>query len=247
MKRLVWAVWGLLFIGTSAVADYKLSLQTENFPPYNFSLNGSNYAKDRDIDGISVRIVREVFKRAKVNHKITLRFPWARIYKKALESEKYGVFSMVRSEEREPLFKWVGPLAPDEWVFFAREGSGIQLSSLEDAKNYVVGGYKGDALTEYLLEQGLEIKQAASDNLNARKLAAGKIDLWAANSFSGRFLATQENVKGIKQVLTFDKVDLYLGLNKSTPDEVVAKLQSAVDAMHKDGTIQKIINDYLGQ
>ncbi|WP_207905876.1 substrate-binding periplasmic protein [Aestuariirhabdus litorea] len=249
MKRLAWALWGTLWVAVTAVAEvppnYTLSLQTENFPPYNFAVNGSNYAKESDIDGISVRIVQELFKRANVGHKMTLRFPWERIYKKALENEGFGVFSMVRSDERSPLFKWVGPLAPDEWVFFARDGSDIQLNSFEDAKGYKVGGYKGDALTDYLLEQGFKVEQAVADHLNANKLASGKIDLWAANSYSGRYLARQEKVIGIKPLLTFDQVDLYLGLNRETPDGVVEALQSALDSMRQDGTLDSIINDYL--
>ncbi|WP_426415399.1 substrate-binding periplasmic protein [Aestuariirhabdus sp. LZHN29] len=251
MKRLVWALLGLVCVVTTAHAEippnYILSLQTENFPPYNFAINGSNYAKGNDVDGISVRIVREMFKRANIRQKVTLRFPWERIYKKAMEKEGFGVFSMVRSDEREPLFKWVGPLAPDEWVFFARDGSNIRLNSLEDARKYKIGGYKGDALTDYLLEQGFRVQQSVADHLNASKLASGKIDLWAANNYSGLFLANREKVTGIKQVLTFDKVDLYLGLNRETPDEVVQTLQSALDSIRNDGSLDNIINSYLRQ
>ncbi len=249
MKRVVWALLGMVLLSGWAVADmppgYKLVLQTENFPPYNFATNGGNYAKESDADGISIRIVQEIFKRSGIDYSITLKFPWDRIYNKAKDKSGYGVFSMVRNDEREALFKWVGPLAPDEWVFFAREDSEIQLTALQGAKNYTVGGYKGDALTEYLQGEGLQVEAAAADHLNAKKLQDGKIDLWAANSFSGLFLANQQGVTGIKQVLTFDKVDLYLGLNKETPDGVVNALQAALDSMREDGMLETIITGYL--
>lgn len=250
MKRLLWALWGTLFLSAGTMADipagYKLILQTENYPPFNFTVNGSNFAKEDGVDGISVRIVQEMFKRSSIDYSMVLRFSWSRIYNKAKDKEGYGVFSMVRNEQREPLFKWIGPLAPIEWVFFVRQDSDIQLSSLQDAKQYKIGGYKGDALTNYLLSEGLEVQESAADHLNAKKLQSGKIDLWAANNLSGRYFANQQGVAGMKEVLALDKVNFYLGVNKETPNEVVTALQDALDSMRKDGSLDKIVNEYLG-
>lgn len=71
-----------------------LVLLTENFPPYNMAKNGKNFAKEENIEGIAVDIVRETFKRAGISYNLTLRFPWERIYKLALEKPGYGVFVM---------------------------------------------------------------------------------------------------------------------------------------------------------
>lgn len=67
-------------------SDASLVLLTENFPPYNMAKNGKNFAKDENIEGIAVDIVRETFKRAGISYNLTLRFPWERIYKLALEN-----------------------------------------------------------------------------------------------------------------------------------------------------------------
>ena len=82
---------------------YKVALLTENFPPYNMAVNGKNFARDENISGIAVELVREMFKRAGVDYSLTLRFPWARIYKMALEQPGYGVFCTARLPEREKL------------------------------------------------------------------------------------------------------------------------------------------------
>ncbi|WP_410965052.1 hypothetical protein, partial [Salmonella sp. SAL04286] len=87
-------------------------------------------------------IVREMFKRAGIKYSLTLRFPWDRIYKLALEKPGYGVFVTARLAEREDKFKWVGPLAVNDWVLMARGDSSIHLNSLEDAARYRIGGYK---------------------------------------------------------------------------------------------------------
>ena len=223
-------------------ANYRMVLLTENFPPYNASINGKNFAQEDHIDGIAVDIIREMFKRAGIQYNMTLRFPWDRIYKLALEKPGYGVFVTARLPEREQLFKWVGPIGPDDWVLLGKSDSPISLSSLDEAKQYKVGAYKGNAIAEYLVEKGLQPITALRDQENAKKLMAGQIDLWASGDPAGRYLAKQEGITGLKTILRFDSVQLYLALNKEVPDEVVQKLQSALDEMRSEGLVDDILN-----
>ena len=190
-------------------------------------------------------IVREIFKRAGIQYNLTLRFPWARIYQLALEKPGYGVFVTARLPERETLFKWVGPIGPDDWVLLGKADSSITLRSLEDAKQYKVGAYKGDAIAEHLAEQGLEPITALRDTENAKKLMAGQIDLWATGDPAGRYLAKQEGISGLKTILRFDSAELYLALNKEVPDEVVQKLQGELDKLRSEGAVDAILNNYL--
>ena len=249
-KRLLFALAGVVF-GLSASAhaelapDYRVVLLTENFPPYNMAVNGKNFAQEDNLDGIAVDIVREMFKRAGVNYSMTLRFPWDRIYKLALEKPGYGVFVTARLPEREELFKWVGPIGPDDWVLLAKGDSSINLASLDEAKQYRIGAYKGDAISEYLVDKGVEHSTSLRDQETARKLVAGQIDLWATGDPAGRYLAKQEGVSGLRTVLRFDSAELYLALNKETPDEIVAKLQAALDQMRAEGFVDDILNSYL--
>ncbi|KPG93635.1 amino acid ABC transporter substrate-binding protein [Pseudomonas sp. RIT-PI-q] len=225
--------------------DTDLVLLTENFPPYNMAKNGKNFAQDENINGIAVDIVREMFKRANVTYSLTLRFPWERIYKIALEKPGYGVFVMARLPDREKLFKWVGPIGPDDWIMLAKADSKISLESLEQARKYKIGAYKGDAIAETLAKQGLNPIVVLRDQDNAKKLVSGQIDLWATGDPAGRYLARQEGVNGLKTVLRFNSAELYLALNKDVPDEVVAKLQAALDQLRKEGMVDEIMARYL--
>ncbi len=249
-KRLLFALAGTLMVLAGSVraevdANYRVVLLTENFPPYNMAINGKNFAQEDNLDGIAVDIVREMFKRAGIQYNLTLRFPWDRIYKLALEKPGYGVFVTARLPEREALFKWVGPIGPDDWVLLGRGDSPIRLSSLEQAKQYKVGAYKGDAIAQHLEEKGLKPITALRDQLNASKLMAGQIDLWATGDPAGRYLAKQEGISGLKTILRFDSAQLYLALNKEVPDEVVQKLQSELDKMRGEGFVDDILNNYL--
>ena len=222
-----------------------LVLLTENFPPYNMAKNGKNFAQDENINGIAVDIVREMFKRADITYSLTLRFPWERIYKLALEKPGYGVFVMARLPDREKLFKWVGPIGPDDWILLAKADSKITLESLEQARKYKIGAYKGDAIAETLAKQGLKPIVVLRDQDNAKKLVNGQIDLWATGDPAGRYLARQEGVNGLKTVLRFNSAELYLALNKDVPDETVAKLQAALDQLRKEGIVDDIMGRYL--
>ncbi|WP_342243412.1 substrate-binding periplasmic protein [Pseudomonas sp. OTU5201] len=249
-KRLLLALAGTLMVFAGAARaevdeNYSVVLLTENFPPYNMSINGKNFAQEDNIDGIAVDIVREMFKRAGVKYSLTLRFPWDRIYKLALEKPGYGVFVTARLPEREQSFKWVGPIGPDDWIMLARTDSSIALGSLEDARKYKVGAYKGDAIAEYLTQQKLDPITALRDQENAKKLEKGQIDLWATGDPAGRYLAKQEGVSGLKTVLRFNQAELFLALNKDVPDEVVHKLQAALDQMRAEGFVDEILNSYL--
>ncbi|NQD94472.1 ABC transporter substrate-binding protein [Pseudomonas sp. CrR25] len=250
IKRLWLACAGtLLLLANAAHAEidpeYRMVLLTENFPPYNMAINGKNFAQEDNIDGIAVDIVREMFKRAGIQYNLTLRFPWDRIYKLALEKPGYGVFVTARLPERESLFKWVGPIGPDDWVLLGKSDSAISLTSLADAKQYRVGAYKGDAIAEHLEQQGLAPITALRDQLNAEKLLAGQIDLWATGDPAGRYLAKQAGISGLKTILRFDSAQLYLALNKEVPDEVVQKLQAELDKMRDEGYVDDILNSYL--
>ncbi|WP_322978958.1 ABC transporter substrate-binding protein [Pseudomonas sp. C11] len=226
-------------------ADYKVVLLTENFPPFNMAVDDKNFARDDSIDGISADIVREMFKRAGIGYTLTLRFPWDRLYRLTLEKPNYGLFSTTYTEERKPLFKWVGPIAKTGWVLLAAPGSDIKVSSLKDAAKYRIGAYKNDAVSQSLESQGLAPINALRDQENVKKLVRGQIDLWATTDPVGRYLAKQEDVTGLNTVLRFKDAELYLALNKDTPDEVVQRLQKALDSMRDEGFIEEVTNNYL--
>lgn len=226
-------------------ADYSMVLLTENFPPYNMAANGKNFAREENIQGIGADIVREMFKRAGISYSMTLRFPWDRIYKLAMQSPGYGVFVTARLPEREHSFKWVGPIGPDDWILLARPDSKLKLDNLAQAKQLKIGAYKGDAIAETLSREAIHPLIALRDQDNAQKLMDGEIDVWATGDPAGRYLARLQGVNNLKTVLRFNSAELYLALNNDTPDEVVARLQQALDTMRAEGRVDDIMARYL--
>lgn len=230
----------------AAVSDnYSMVLLTENFPPFNMAVDEKNFAKDDGIDGISTDIVREMFKRAGVNYSLSLRFPWDRLYNLALENPNYALFSTSRTPARESQFKWVGPLGKTRKVLMSTNASNIKLTNLEGANKYQIGTYKSSAVSQILADKKIPFTESLRDQENVGKLERGEIDFWATTDVVARYLAKQEGVSNLQTALVIDEADLYLAVNKDTPDDVVAKLQKTLDEMRKEGVVDQITNNYL--
>jgi polar amino acid transport system substrate-binding protein len=221
-------------------AANKLVLVTENYPPFNMEEGGK-------IVGMSTDVMKELLKREKIEYSLEL-FPWARSYKMGLEEKNTVVYSTTRTPEREALFKWVGPLVSNDWVFFAKKGSTIKINSLDDARKYSVGGYNEDAISDYLLKQnfvkGKNIQLATNEKQNALKLEAGRIDLWATGSQLGPWVSKAEKTGKIVPLFTFKKAEMYAAFNKDTDDALIKKLNDTLDKMKKDGTVGKLFDKY---
>ena len=250
LQRIKISLFVALFLGVSAVhaelpPGYKVMLLTENFPPFNMAVDDKNFARDDAIDGISTDIVREMFKRAGIDYTLTLRFPWDRIYKMTLETPDFGLFSTTYNEARKPLFKWVGPLAKTSRVLLAAPGSDIQVSSLQEAAKYRIGAYKNAAVSVYLASEGITTSDTLRDQENVKKLMRGQIDLWATTDPVGQYLAKQEGITGLQVVLHFNESELFLALNRDTPDEVVNRLQAVLEQMRAEGVLDEIQKNYM--
>lgn len=230
--KLYAALLSLFIVPLSAQA---LTFTTEDSPPQNFSKGGA-------ISGFSYDILTEALKRTGLKASISL-LPWERAYKMGLEDKDTCVFSTTRTEQREKLFKWVGPLSSNNWVMFAKADSPISIKSLDDAKPYKIAGYQGDATSIYLKEKGFKVEETTNDEQNAKKLDAGRIDLWAAGSDSAPWLARNAGTK-VKPLFTFKETQLYLACNKTVGDDVVGKMNDAIKAMKADGTTDKIYKNY---
>ena len=243
--RLLVVLVSLFSLAATVRAADPMVLLTENFPPYNMASDGKNFAREDKIQGIAADLVREMFKRAAIPYSMTLRFPWDRVYQQALYSPYHGVFVMARQPDREKLFKWVGPLGPDDWILLARPDSPITLEHLGDARGYRIGAYKGDAIAQHLSSKGLKPITVLRDQDNARTLLEGQIDLWATGDPAGRYLARQIGITQLKTVLRFNGAQLYLALNRQVPDAVVEKLQQSLDQLRDEGFVDATFARYL--
>lgn len=228
----------LLLTGISGSA-YGLDILTEEFPPY-------NYTRDGKITGLSTEIVREILKR--IDHPDNIKVhSWALAYKLIQKKDNIVLYSTVRSKSRENLFKWVGPIAISNVVFFAKKGSGILMKSYDEARKVKsIGVHRLDHAELFLKEKGFSNLDIVLDpGLNPKKLAAGRINLWMINGKVGVFLAKEAGVLDeIEKVYEIKSEDLYLAFSRAIPDMMIEKWQKTLDGIKSDGTYDRILTKY---
>lgn len=229
--------WLITLLALTTLRAEALTLLTEEYPPFNFSTDGG-----QTIHGSVTDVINEVLKRTGIKANMRL-YPWERAYKSALDDPDTCVFSTTRTEAREKLFKWVGPLAEDSWVIYARADSPISATSLEDLRRYHIGGYQGDAKTLYLKSRGFKIDETIKDEQNILKLEAGRIDLWAASASIAPWMASKYSVN-IKAVIQLQDIELYAACNPAVPDEEIDRMNDAVEAIKADGTFEALTKAY---
>lgn len=241
IRRLAFTLLPLL-AGT-AQAENVVQILTQNYPPFSMSANGKKFEREEGIEGIDKEVVVELFKRAEIPYQMTLRFPWSRLQEMAEKHPDFAVYSLSRSAEREPRFKWVGPLSEIQLVLLKMPGNPITLNSLDDARKYSIGSVAGTSVSEYLTTRNFDVKTVLS--AAPAKLQAGEFDLWATTNPAGDYEASKAGVGKLEVAYAISRTQLYLALNKEMPDEVVQKLQSTLDQMRKEGFIDQVTARYL--
>ncbi|OZG74817.1 amino acid ABC transporter substrate-binding protein [Hahella sp. CCB-MM4] len=232
------------FFTVSALSEDKFNLVTENFPPFNMSLQDNKFEhKDENIHGINTDIVKELFRRAGYDYRLKLR-NWNYAYNFAQRKAFRGVFGTTYTEARKPLFKWVGPLATNDWVLFAKKNSSIKLKKIEDAHPYIIGCYKNDSRAQFLKQNGYNASELEDDSLNPKRLDEGQVDLWITSTSSGLYYAMQAGINTIEPVFTIKETQLYLAMNLDTPDQDISRLNTVLSGMRDDGTVERILSLY---
>ncbi|WP_159064833.1 substrate-binding periplasmic protein [Thaumasiovibrio subtropicus] len=226
------------------VAETELALITEDYRPFQY------VGKQGQLEGFGVELVEAMFLRAGVSIKdgSIQMLPWARGYNYTIHKANSALFMTVRNEARENLFKWVGPLAPRTmWLYKLRARRDIQLETLEDAHGYRIGGYNQSADTLYMESLGFQIDKTPHQHVLTRYLLRGRVDLISSleMTMSERLKELGESKDVVEKVMMLDKrYSYYLALNKATPDEVVEKLQHALDGLKQDGTYAQLWAEY---
>lgn len=247
MKRLLLLVWAILLASSLAAQTVDdLFLMTENYAPINFK-------KDGRLQGISVDTMVEMLKLvgSKQTRKDIRLFPWARGYKMALEQKNTVLFVMTRSEAREPLFQWVGPLVPSNIVLMAKKSQGIQIKSKDDLLQFRrIGAIRDDIGHQLLLQLGIPPKQihrTTSPTSAVQMLNLGRIDMWAYGRIVALWYIKEFGFdpNDYEEVYTLKQAYQYFAFHKDTPPTLIKQFQEALDQVKASPQFEEIVNKYL--
>lgn len=234
-------------LSVQAHADDSIRLMTEEFAPYQFyEGEGENIV----LKGISIEIIKEIQKKIGNNDEIKV-LPWSRSLKLLAKNKNSALFSTARTPEREDKYKWVGPLAKLEMVFFKKVGTTVNFTSLDEAKKVPkIGVTKNVATHEILTNMGfenLDVMKSGNDDKNLKRLVKGRIDTWPTAYYSGIYNARKQGVLDMIETIpnvTIMSGHLYIAFNKDTDAHIIHQWQSALDQLKSEGIVDQILTKY---
>ncbi len=219
-----------------------ISLFTENLPPYNYLQNG-------ELKGVSVDLVKEILRRTgDTGHFQVHAWPWA------FKSVRKGgpdtaIFTIAEHSQRTEMFRWVGPLLSMSRVFFADARWRTPMTTLEEAKKYLVGVSKDNVLHAFLLEHEFpKISVSAQGGLfeNPKLLLSNRIQLWLEDRRVVRYKSQAMGIDpgSFKELFALPPVQGYIAFSLATSQERIDVWNAALQEMKADGTWAAIAESF---
>lgn len=219
-----------------------LLIYTEHYPPLTFM---DSYGQ---ISGFGSEIVFEIMKRSHMFADVKLS-QWNIGYELALANPNFCLYTMDRTEERDTLFQWVGPLGTNTTYFFTREGSGIDINSLEDAKNLsAVGTVSSWFSDQYLRELGLTNLVSDGDpRVVIEMLMLGEVDAFVCSAVTFPDLLEGMGYQYSQVIPSFALMssDYYISFSKNTSSALVDQWQETLEDLKLDGTYHAIYQKWF--
>ncbi len=225
--------------------------QAEKFKVFTEPLEPVHYEENGEIKGIATEVVRAIFTEAGMEPQIEI-YPWKRTYQKALTNNNSFIFTINRTEKREPLFKWIGPiLDKNTYLYKLKSRKDIEVASYEDVKKYTTAVILGHSLTSRLMEmdfqEGEELITTPNKNIQIKVFLKGRSDLITGNQYTIlRSLKSEGySIADVEPVLLVSSKGYFLGANINCKDEVVERLRQANSRVQSSGLVEKIIEKYM--
>jgi len=159
---------------------------------------------------------------------------------------------LVRTEKRESLFKWVGPILYDGTVFYQRKEDQRVFHSLEElkTKNALCTIQRRVSETEIFERKGIPF-YGTDTQLEAVSLMLrpkGRFDCTPIALMNTQTLLAKINIKSSAlKAMAFQlpAQSIYMAFSLSTPDAVINYWQAALDRLEHQGQRIAIINKYV--
>ncbi len=218
----------------------QLNYLAEDYAPFDYQEGGKPA-------GISIEFLAAVFRNTGVNRTradVSI-VPLADGFQQAQGNTSTVFFSIVRSPEREPLYKWAGPFTKSRLVLFAPVSKNITIASSGDLNKFRIGAVKSTIENDLLISQGVNashiIPGLVPDEL-FQMLKGGQIDLWATGDLNGRYVMKKAGVNpgAYEIVYTLGEKDFYFIFSRDVPDTLVSSFQQALETVRYQKDAQGI-------
>ncbi len=238
---------GLALMG-NCQAD-ELRFVTEDFPPFTYA---SATATEDRAAGPFVEIVAAVCARLRIDCPVQL-LPWRRALALAENGEAQGIFTVIRSPDRERAFHLTRMLVTSRYGVYARSASRFVFHRPEDlaGRSVAVYGPSGTSfvLGQHLAEVGNVTLILEADNRRLlRMLEAGRFGeqgVAVVNQDVAWHLIDQEGHSDIHEAGELQRVSYAIGLSRAAVSEAeFERFNDALEALIADGSVAAILRHH---
>ena len=231
---LLGAAFYLLFFGTKNKGQTmdELAFYSENLPPFNYQVEGENH-------GLAIEMLEFILKEnnsSKTVNNVEFHL-WNQSYFKAISNPNAVLFSTTRTQEREAVFKWAGPiLEVHRSLFSLKKDEKRVLNILHKRMHELkVAVLDNNIDTQILLKNGVVRANVASVpevEKAIEMLEKGDIDAIMSNA--PYFLhSVKEKRELFTLIKTLGSYYHYFAFNQQVDDRVVQNFQNAIDNFKK--------------
>jgi len=196
-----------------ATAQPPLRILCDNWPPYQFESQGAP-------TGFSTSIVLTVFKKMDISIKSIEFYPWKRAVQELQQGLADAVISASYTEERTAFAFYPDEMLTDApWIIWGKKE--MDFRSLDDLKGKKIGVVLGYSYTPEFWEfihAHCDVEQVPLDEINFKKLEAGRLDAVAAEYGNGIYLTKKLGLSTIKPFMDtiFKRQGLYIMFSKDS-------------------------------
>ena len=251
-KTLIFSMFVSLLMFSAAVIpvfaqEQEILIATGEYPPY-VSEHLENY-------GPLAQIVREVF--SEMGYTVRFCFyPWIRGEERVRAGLAFGTFPYRSTPERRGNFNFSEPMYTVRarlFYYVPNHPEGVVINSIDDLRNYRIGGMLGSWYNSYFHEAQVAIENVNSMELNFQKLRRGRIDLTIEEENSCwsiiRELYPEEvdNFRAIDSpIAPEDPNNLCLMVSRSYPDSsrILNEFNEILQRMREAGRRREILENH---
>lgn len=145
------------------------------------------------------------------------------------------MLNAVKTEKNTPKFKWVGPYAINRLVVVGKKG-GPTISGLDDLNQYKTSTVRRSLPAQDLIEAGVSGKslvQFPTCLVPLKDLKNDKVNFFAFYDSAATYMMQTLDMRmdNYKVMLTYREEPLYFAFSKDTPDNLIAKLNTALEKL----------------
>ncbi|MDX1692819.1 MAG: transporter substrate-binding domain-containing protein [Ketobacteraceae bacterium] len=205
--------------------------------------------------GFISRVVRDAFRRQ--GYEVEFSFwPWKRALVAARNGKVDATSFWYRSDEKARDFYYSDPISEHRELFFYLKKKNLPpWHQLSDLSGLDIGATRGYTYTDKFWQMGedgqLAISEANSDELNFKKLLAGRIDIFPAGEVVGWRVLRSLDGEALKRVAVLEKPLAnqtgHLLFPRESPDSegLLKAFNKGLKSLREDGTYQRYYEEML--